>query len=253
MTTLVMELPTQSPNPAGPLSEPAPADLHSKLDALARSVDGLAAQVQWLGERALEQQRRQQEWDELLSDARPVLHEAYRVAVAELQELEPYVALDDVLLTVKRLARNTRNLNLMLDYLESFVDLTHDVNRMGREMVTSATASLQTLEEKGYFGFARQGAYVLDQIVTSFSEEDVKHLGDNVVLILNTVKALTQPEMMNLVNNLTQGFHEAEAGVEPSDIGYMSLLRQMRDPDVRRGLAVTLAMLKRVSQQAAKQ
>ena len=87
-----------------------------------------------------------------------------------------------------------------------------------RDMMDEATTNWRSLERKGYFGFARQGFYVMDQIVTSFSEEDVKQLGDNVVLILNTVKALTQPEMMNLVNSLTQGFHEAEAHAAGLDV-----------------------------------
>ena len=98
---------------------------------------------------------------------------------------------------VKRLARNTRNLNDMLDTLESAQDFVHDAAPLTKDMMTEATTQLGELERKGYFGFVRQGMYVMDQVVTSFGEEDVKQLGDNVVLILNTVKALTQPEMMN--------------------------------------------------------
>jgi uncharacterized protein YjgD (DUF1641 family) len=89
----------------------------------------------------------------------------------------------------------------------------------------------------------------MDQIVTSFSEDDVRQLGDNVVLILNTVKALTQPEMMDLVNNLTQGFHEVEEHPEELPTSMFGLLREMRDPEVRRGLGITMAMLKKISQQ----
>ncbi len=93
----------------------------------------------------------------------------------------------------------------------------------------------------------------MDQVVTSFGEEDVKQLGDNVVLILNTVKSLTQPEMLNMVNGLTAGFHAAEAEADAGrlDTGLFGLMRQMRDPEVRRGLAITFETLKRVSQQTA--
>ena len=42
---------------------------------------------------------------------------------------------------------------------------------------------------------------ILDNMVTSFSEEDVNRLGDNIVLILNTVKDMTQPEIMSFVRN----------------------------------------------------
>jgi uncharacterized protein YjgD (DUF1641 family) len=116
-------------------------------------------------------------------------------------------------------------------------------------MFDQSVFMLNELEQKGYFGFIRQGQYVLDEIVTSFDEEDVRLLGDNVVLILNTVKALTQPEVMTLVNNLTQGFQEVEDHPEELSTSFMGMLGQMRDPDVRRGLAITLAMFKRISQQ----
>ena len=73
----------------------------------------------------------------------------------------------------------------------------------------------------------------MDQVVTSFGEEDVKQLGDNVVLILNTVKSLTQPEMLNLVNGLTAGFHAAEAEADAGrlDTGLFGL----HAPDARPG------------------
>ena len=38
-------------------------------------------------------------------------------------------------------------------------------------------------------------------LLLSFSPEDVKHLGDNIVTILNTIKNLTQPDMLHAINN----------------------------------------------------
>ena len=56
----------------------------------------------------------------------------------------------------------------------------------------------------------------MDQVVTSFTEEDVRQLGDNVVLILNTVKAMTQPEIMNMVNNYHGSGREVESDELPT-------------------------------------
>jgi uncharacterized protein YjgD (DUF1641 family) len=225
-------------------------EMNLKLDLLTQSVQMLAGQVQWLTEKAEGDRRRQQEWDELREDAMPILNEAYATVVQEMSELDPYVHLEDVQELFWRLARNTRNINRALDMLESGFELARDVAPLSNEMVVGAVEALDQFERKGYFGFARQGMYVLDQVVTSFSEEDVRQLGDNVVLILNTVKALTQPEVMTLVNNLTQGFHAAEEHVSEQPVTMLGLLRQMRDPDVRRGLAITLETLRRVSQQS---
>ena len=249
MSTLVMDTPVINaavPERAEPWSE-----INRKLDLLAQSVAGLGRQVSVLQDRAEDSRRRQQEWDDLLADLGPVAKDMYAAAEEQLEEVQQFVQLDDMLALVKRLARNTRNLNTLLDTLESGLDFVQDAAPLTKDMMTEATARLGELERKGYFGFLRQGGYVLDQVVTSFGEEDVRQLGDNVVLILNTVKSLTQPEMMNLVNGLTAGFHAAEAEAQAGrlDASLLGLLRQMRDPEVRRGLAITLATLKRVAQQ----
>ena len=230
------------------------AEISQKLDLMAQSIGVLGAQVNYLMERAEVNRRRQQTWDDLFEDLTPVVNDVYQVAETQLEEMQQFVTLDDVMELVKRLARNTRNLNDMLDTLESAQDFIRDAAPLTKDMMTEATTQLTELERKGYFGFVRQGMYVMDQVVTSFSEEDVKQLGDNVVLILNTVKALTQPEMMTMLNNLTQGFHDAESEAQAGqlDIGMFGLLKQMRDPEVRRGLAITLETLRRVSAQAPK-
>ncbi|GIK72455.1 MAG: hypothetical protein BroJett021_14430 [Chloroflexota bacterium] len=249
MSTLVMDADRPTTRTVDQLAE-----ISQKLDLMAQSISVLGAQVNYLMERAEADRRRQQTWDDLLADLTPVANDIYRVAETQLDEMQQFVTLDDIVELAKRLARNTRTLNQMLDTLESANDFMRDAAPLTKDMMTEATAQLAELERKGYFGFARQGMYVIDQVVTSFSEEDVKQLGDNVVLILNTVKALTQPQMMTLLNNLTQGFHEAEAEAQAGqlDIGVFGLLKQMRDPEVRRGLAITLETLRRVSAQAPK-
>lgn len=251
MSTLVMEPGIDAVTAAVPARGEPWDEINRKLDLLAQSVTGLSRQVSYLQAQAEDGRRRQQEWDDLLDDLQPVAKDMYAAAEEQLAEVQQFVQLDDMLALVKRLARNTRNLNTLLDTLESGLDFVQDAAPLTKEVMTAATAQLGELERKGYFGFLRQGGYVLDQVVTSFGEEDVKQLGDNVVLILNTVKSLTQPEMMNLVNGLTAGFHAAEAEAEAGelDTSLLGLLRQMRDPEVRRGLAVTLATLKKVARQ----
>ncbi len=244
MTTAVME---QLRDPTANADQMAM--INAKLDALSKNVQALGDQVQYLAEKAHGDQSRRQEWDDLKSDMTPIVQGVYAVTVEQLEEIQNYVQLEDILNLLKRLARNTRTFNEMLGQLESMRDLWKDLSPLSKEVFDQATATLGELEQKGYFGFVRQSQYVMDQIVTSFSEEDVRLLGDNIVLILNTMKALTQPEMMNLINNLTEGFHEVEEHADELPTSLMGLLGQMRDPDVRRGLAVTMAILKRVSQQ----
>ncbi len=59
-------------------------------------------------------------------------------------------------------------------------------------------------------------------------------LGDNIVLILNVVKDMTQPQILGVIQNIIAA-SENELK-QPIDTSLRSLLGQMRDPDVRRGL-----------------
>jgi uncharacterized protein YjgD (DUF1641 family) len=87
-----------------------------------------------------------------------------------------------------------------------------------------------------------EGWNIVERIVTEFSEEDVKALGDNIVTILGTVRTMTQPEILNLANNAI-GAIEATP-VEDEDISALGLLRELSDPQVRRGMARMLNIVK---------
>ncbi len=211
---------------------------------LNRKVDLLTLQLSALTEHADQQQRRQREWDELKADLTPVMNESYLMMVEQLAELEPHVQLEDLLNLLKRLARNTRNIELLLDQLESLSDLVQDLSPIFQDAFLMAVTTLDEIERKGYFDVIREGSYVMDQIVEAFGPEDVRLLGDNVVTILSTVKEMTQPEVMETVQTLTSRMREVEEHPEDVDTSYTGLIKQLRDPETRRGLALTLQMLK---------
>ena len=132
-------------------------------------------------------------------------------------------------------------------FRESLLQLTE----LSGPVMDILMARMAELEAKGYFTFAQGGLGIVDRVVTSFSEEDLEALGDNVVLILNTVKEMTQPEVMHLLSRTAIEVQEVEdspAGPPPSTF---ALLKQMRDPDVRRGLARTLTVLRSLGSQPA--
>ncbi len=211
------------------------------LAELNQKIDLLTAQVAYLTEQAQQAERQRRDREELMRDLTPVVNEAFRLSVEQLEEVEQYVDLNDLLNILKRVLRNGRNIEKMLDQLESLMDFSETVGPITDQAFSQAVDVLATMEHKGYFVFARGGMQIMDNIVTSFSEEDIHLLGDNVVLILQTIKAMTQPEIMNFARNMVQAIEQQdEAEV---NIGYRYLLQQMRNPDVRRGLALTMRVL----------
>ncbi len=214
--------------------EQALAELNQKIDAL-------TLQVAYLAEQAQLTERQREERSELMRDLTPIADQAYHMAIEQLEEVQEYIDLSDLLRLLKRLARNGRNLEMLLDQFESVIDLTQTVGPLTDEAFGKAVATLTDLEQKGYFTLARGGKRIADNIVTSFTAEDVERLGENIVLILNTIKDMTQPEIMSFVRSTLL---VAEREVEkPVDISYRGLLRQMRDPAVRRGLALTMRVM----------
>ena len=208
---------------------------------LNQKIDLLASQVAYLTEQAQIAERQRQDRAELMHDLTPIANQAVQMTIEQLEEVQEYIDLNDLLRLMKRLMRNGRNFDQLLNQLEAVKDLLDTVGPLSDEAFYKIVNTLAQMEEKGYFAFARSSQRILENVVTSFTEDDVDRLGDNVVLILNTVKDMTQPEILNFVRNTLM---VAEREVEkPVDISYRGLIRQMQDPSVRRGLALTMRVL----------
>ncbi len=225
-------------------------DQTQTLVELNQKIDSLTTQLSVLTEFVEDQRRRQRELDDLKADLTPIAMEAYQVAVEQFSELEPYVQLEDLLYLVKRVARNTRNIEMVLDQVESLSDLVKDASPIVNDAVLMAVEQMDAMERRGYFRLAKEGQVVLDNIVDAFGPEDVRQLGNNVVTILTTVKQMTQPEIMGMMQNLAGSMRSAEAQPQEVSTSMWSLLKQFRDPQTRRGLAITLGMLRAVGSEA---
>lgn len=212
---------------------------------LNQKIDALTEQVAFLAEEARQQKRRRQEWEDLQNDLTPVAGELYRLSVEQLNEIESYVQLEDGLRLLKRLMRNTRNLEQMLDQMESLAAMWQDLNPLSQDAFLTLMHRLDEMERKGYFNFARGGMAIMDNVVTSFTQEDVRQLGENIVLILQAVKEMTQPEIMTMMRNTAVIMREEEA---PVDVSMFTILKQLNDPAVKRGLSKTLSVLRTVSE-----
>jgi uncharacterized protein YjgD (DUF1641 family) len=210
----------------------------TKLEALTGEVRGLTEQ--------LEAQRRQTEGlAELAQDLTPVANQAFKTVVRELAEIDGQFTTEELVFLVKRLLANTRRFTQLVNQLEAGLDLLDETGTLSKPLYVTAVEAMDQLERRGYVAFAREGARIVDRVVTEFSEADVRALGDNIVSILGTVKNMTQPDIMALANNAVNQLHESE----PEDASVWSLVREMNDPQVRQGMARLLRVLKTFANQ----
>ncbi len=120
---------------------------------------------------------------------------------------------------------------------------------VAKEVMSTATLRLDDLEKKGYFAFVREVAKVGARVVESYSPEDVRQLGEAVTSILDTVRALTRPEVLTVASEVSGVLARADT-TEP--LGLVGMVRATRDDDVQRGMAVAMELLKRVGKGAGK-
>lgn len=213
--------------------------------SLDQRLDLLSEQVGAIAEELRRQRESREQWSELVTDLTPVTKGVMDVATRELEDLSEEVSLEDAVRFLKTMARELPRLEALMAQLDSMSQLVTEVMPLVGPGMEKLTDVLQQLDEKGYFMFAQGGMEIADKVVTSFDHDDVVALGDNVVLILNTVKEMTQPEVMGMLKRTFVTVQEVEeAHVEPPSM--FALIREMRDPQTRRGLSRVVSMLRTV-------
>ena len=227
--------------------ETATAD---RIVELERKLDTMSEQLDLIAEELREQRLRRQQWDELRSDLSPIAAEAMELASNELEAMQDFVQPEDMLRLLRRILRNTKNIEDGMARYESLMDFLDDAGTLTSEAFIKILTALEDFEQRGYFEFANAGLGVVDRVVTAYSKEDVEALGDNVVQMLDIVKDLTQPEMLAVATRMLDAVQRQQraAELEPAEPpGLFALAGQMRDPEVRRGLARALNTFKVVS------
>jgi len=130
--------------------------------------------------------------------------------------------------------------------LESLDDLREDFVPIAHEGILIAYRKLHELEQAGVIDFLKESAGVFHTVTTSFTPADGKALGENVVHILQTVRNLTQPEVLELADKAAGALKASPA--EP--LGRIALLRSLRDPEVRQGLTMFMRVLREMGSEA---
>ena len=190
--------------------------------------------------------------EDLISDVSIIGKDVYDSTVEELENRQ--VEIDPAELTNLGISflRNIKSFVTIMDTFESVMDLTKEVGPIANEVIIDVSKKLGEFEDKGYFDFLRESMKILDNIVMGFSPEDVKALADNIVIIMNTIKQITQPEMMNTVNNAVKIY----SSIQVDDIPEYTLwkaFREMNSPEMKKGLGFMITFMKNLSKNTINQ
>lgn len=214
--------------------------LAERLDALDRKLDLVLTEVE-------EVRRIRREVEELKDDLARIGKDVFRTAVAEMEEVAPFVDTGDITSLLKRLVRNTNNLNELLVQVESARELLNDATPLGRQLFSDGLAKLDELDRKGYFAMGREVVRALDNVVTHFSPEDARRLADNIVVMMETFKNLTQPEMLLAVNNAMEIYRKLDFA-KMEEVSLWRAFRELNKPEMRRALGFLLSFLRNLAE-----
>ena len=214
-------------------------NVQMQIDALDKKMDLILGYVQ-------QQNLQSKMVEDLVSDLSIVGKDAYDSTVAELDkrqvELDPSELTD---LAVSFL-RNVGNIKAVMDTLEMAVDLGKEVGPIANEVIIDFTKQMNSLEQRGYFDFVREIGPIIDNVVQGFSPQDLKELANNIVSILSIIKEMTQPEVLNTMQNAMKAFNSMETESVPS-YSIWKLMKEMNSPEMKKALGYGITFMKNVS------
>jgi len=184
--------------------------------------------------------------EDLISDLNIIGKDAYDATVVELDKRQLVLDSSELTGLAVSFMRNIGNIKTVLETLEMAVDLGKEVGPIANEVIIDFTRQLNEFEQRGYFKFFREFGPIIDNIVTGFSPEDLKGLATNIVSILNTVKEMTQPEVLGTMQNAIKAFNSMETETVPS-YSVWKLMREMNSPEMKKALGYGITFMKNVS------
>jgi len=214
--------------------------------ALQQQINDINRKLDLLLDYMHEQKMKSTAVDDLMSDLSIIGKDIYDTAVVELETRQVQMDPEEMKLLMIKLMKNIPTFLKLIDMMESAVDLAKDATPMVNEIIIDFTKKLHQFEQKGYFEFVKESGKVIDRIVTSYSADDIRNLSDNVVTILNTVKNLTQPEMLKAINNALLVFNSMEMEKLP-EYSIWRVMKEMNSPEMKKGMAFMVMFMKNLT------
>ncbi len=182
-------------------------------------------------------------FNELKEDLKPLLNQAFKLLIAELEDVESSVQLEDILFLIKRLLRSTKNLNYSLNQLENIIDFIVTLEPLLKSAVPQIINYLDDLEQRGVIRIILSFLEIRAKIAAAYTPEDIDKIGDGVVALLGLTQKLADPKAAAFLNK----FAELPALInldKSKPIGPYGLFKAGFNKDVRNGLGIILELTK---------
>jgi len=219
-------------------------NLQEQMEAINRKLDFVMEEV-------MAQREARQNVVDLTRDLSIIGKDLFSATVVELENAGVEIDGEAVKVLLLKVIRNIDKLNELFDILESAFDFIKDVSPILHQIGLDGVKMVADLEEKGYVDFAKEGIRIVENIMEHFSAEDVRLLADNIVFILETVKNITQPDMLDTINNGVVVYKSLDVNDIP-EYSIWKAMRAMNRPEMKKGLGFIITFLTNIAQSDSK-
>lgn len=195
---------------------------------------------------ATQQRLRSAMTDDLIADISIIGKDAFRSTVSELDKQGIELNVEDLKFLAFKVLKNLDKFTNALSAFESIYDLIQDLSPVAREVIIDFIKKLHKLEQKGYFSFFAEMIKVMDNIVIHYNAEDVRKLADNIVLMLDTVRNVTQPDTLRALNNAVITYQKMDFENIP-EYSVWKVMKELRTPEMKKGIGFLITFLKNLS------
>ncbi len=216
-------------------------DLIKRMDELDRKMDMILDIVN-------HQKMKTEEVNDLIADITIVGKDIYDSAVEELENQRIELHPEDMRELGIGLLRNIKNFNQALSLFESANDFVKDAQPIVHDVVLDMIQKFNEYDKKGYFDKLSEFGKVVDNAVSHFTVDDIRHLADNIVTLLETVKSLTTPEFQKLINNALKVF-ETVQGEKIPEYSVFRMMRELNKPEMKRAMGFMVTFMKGMSRE----
>ncbi len=214
-------------------------------------IDALNHKMDLVLEEVMAQREMRQSVEDLTSDLTIIGTDMFKSTVTELDNAGVEIDGEAVKLLLMKLLRNIDTISEMFEMLESASDFLKDISPILHQMGLDGIKMMHEFEQKGYIDFIKESGKIVDNIVTHFSVDDVRSLADSIVTIMETVKELTQPDMLKAINSGLVVYKSIDVNDVP-EYSMFKAIKEMNSKEMKRGLGFMITFLKNISREIEK-
>jgi uncharacterized protein YjgD (DUF1641 family) len=209
-------------------------------------IDELNRKLDLILEEIVLHKQAQESREDLMNDLSIIGKDVFKHSVNQLDKAGVEFDADALSVILIKLIRNLGNINQLLDTFESIHDFIQDATPIAHQMGLDAINKMAEFERNGYIDFIRELGRIAENIMTHFSAQDVRDLADNIVPILETVKRISQPDMLVAVNNAISVFSKMEMNTI-EEMTIWKALRELRSQEMKKGLGFMIQFMKNLA------